>query len=119
MDLPVWFSGPKELLLLVQRTDISKISLDTPDYTSIVLPLTGIKRAMAIDFDPVDKYLYWTDDVVSTTESLAQLCFPDCAESDGVILFSLADPRDPPRPVGRGRAGGDCVGRRVPRMRRC
>jgi low density lipoprotein receptor-related protein 5/6 len=27
-----------------------------------VLPLNGVKHAIAIDFDPVDKMLYWTDE---------------------------------------------------------
>jgi low density lipoprotein receptor-related protein 5/6 len=59
------FTGPQELLLLVQKTDVCRISLDTPDYTQFVLPLMGIKHAIAIDFDPIDKHLYWTDDEVN------------------------------------------------------
>lgn len=56
------FDDVQEFLLLVQRTDIAQISLDTPDYSSITLPLKGLKHAIAIDFDPVEKFLYWTDD---------------------------------------------------------
>ncbi|XP_069679259.1 low-density lipoprotein receptor-related protein 6 [Periplaneta americana] len=55
-------NGAQEMLLLVQRTDICTISLDSPDYTNFVLPLVGIKHAIAIDYDPVNGYLYWTDD---------------------------------------------------------
>lgn len=33
---------PEELLLIVQRNEICRISLDSPDYTNFVLPLTGI-----------------------------------------------------------------------------
>jgi len=36
--------------------------LDSPDYTNFVLPLAGIKHAIAIDFDPVEELLYWTDE---------------------------------------------------------
>jgi len=36
--------------------------LDSPDYTNFVLPLNGVKHAIAIDFDPVDEMLYWTDE---------------------------------------------------------
>ncbi|XP_029038470.2 low-density lipoprotein receptor-related protein 6 isoform X1 [Osmia bicornis bicornis] len=54
--------GPEELLLIVQRNEICRISLDSPDYTNFVLPLTGIKHAIAIDFDPVQEMLYWTDE---------------------------------------------------------
>ena len=46
----------------MRRTDIRRISLDTEDHTDVVLPLTGIRHAVTVDFDPVDKYIYWTDD---------------------------------------------------------
>lgn len=55
-------SRSEQLLLIVQRTEICRISLDSPDYTNFVLPLTGIKHAIAIDFDPVDELLYWSDE---------------------------------------------------------
>ncbi|PNF27659.1 hypothetical protein B7P43_G15338 [Cryptotermes secundus] len=55
-------NGPQEMLILVQRVEICTISLDSPDYTNFVLPLSGIKHAIAVDYDPVDGYLYWTDD---------------------------------------------------------
>lgn len=58
----VFTSGPQNLLLLVRRTDLRRISLDTPDYTDVVLELDGIKHAIAVDFDPVEKQIYWTDD---------------------------------------------------------
>jgi low density lipoprotein receptor-related protein 5/6 len=54
------------MLILVQRVEICTISLDSPDYTNFVLPLTGIKHAIAVDYDPVDGYLYWTDDEASS-----------------------------------------------------
>ncbi|KAE8613421.1 hypothetical protein XENTR_v10007716 [Xenopus tropicalis] len=56
--------GATELLLLVRRTDLRRISLDTPDFTDIVLPLDDIRHAIAIDYDPVEGYIYWTDDEV-------------------------------------------------------
>ncbi|KAG8179495.1 hypothetical protein JTE90_027207 [Oedothorax gibbosus] len=55
-------NGPQDLLLLVRRTDLRRISLDTPDYTDVVLELDGIKHAIAVDYDPVEKQIYWTDD---------------------------------------------------------
>lgn len=53
------------MILLVQMTEICLISLDSPDHTSFPLNLHGIKHAMGIDYDPINGYLYWTDDVVS------------------------------------------------------
>ena len=59
-------NGPEKLLLIVQQTEICHLSLDSPDYTNFVLPLKGIRHAIAIDFDPVDEMLYWTDDKART-----------------------------------------------------
>ena len=55
--------GPEEMLLLARRTDLRQISLDTKDYTSIVLPL-NTNHAIAINYDPVEGHVYWTDDEV-------------------------------------------------------
>uniref|UniRef100_A0A673I3K9 EGF-like domain-containing protein n=1 Tax=Sinocyclocheilus rhinocerous TaxID=307959 RepID=A0A673I3K9_9TELE len=52
------------LLLLARRTDLRRISLDTPDFTDIVLQTDDIRHAIAIDFDPVEGHVYWTDDEV-------------------------------------------------------
>ena len=54
--------GPEKILFLARRRDLRKISLDTPDYTAVVLPLSNILHAIAIDYDPVEGYVYWTDD---------------------------------------------------------
>ncbi|XP_067906739.1 low-density lipoprotein receptor-related protein 6 isoform X2 [Heterodontus francisci] len=56
--------GASELLLLARRTDLRQISLDTPDFTDVVLQLDDIRHAIAIDYDPVEGYIYWTDDEV-------------------------------------------------------
>uniref|UniRef100_A0A673HZJ4 EGF-like domain-containing protein n=1 Tax=Sinocyclocheilus rhinocerous TaxID=307959 RepID=A0A673HZJ4_9TELE len=53
-----------QLLLLARRTDLRRISLDTPDFTDIVLQTDDIRHAIAIDFDPVEGHVYWTDDEV-------------------------------------------------------
>ncbi|CAB3370017.1 Hypothetical predicted protein [Cloeon dipterum] len=54
--------GVQELLLLVQRSEITNISLDTNDFYQTEIPLKGIKYAFAIDYDPVEKQIFWTDD---------------------------------------------------------
>uniref|UniRef100_A0AAR2JRQ2 EGF-like domain-containing protein n=1 Tax=Pygocentrus nattereri TaxID=42514 RepID=A0AAR2JRQ2_PYGNA len=56
--------GATQLLLLARRTDLRRISLDTPDFTDIVLHAEDIRHAIAIDYDPVDGHIYWTDDEV-------------------------------------------------------
>ena len=49
------------MLLLARRTDLRRISLDTPDFTDIVLQVDDIRHAIAIDYDPLDKFIYWVD----------------------------------------------------------
>ena len=60
--LYVMFTGPVHFLLLARKEDIRRISLDTPDFTDVAVPVADIKHAVAIDFDPVDKFVYWSDD---------------------------------------------------------
>lgn len=60
------YNGPQSFLLVAQRSFISKISLDSPDYTPYTLPLKDLKRALTIDFDPKTEYIYWADSLVSS-----------------------------------------------------
>ncbi|XP_039594902.1 low-density lipoprotein receptor-related protein 5 isoform X2 [Polypterus senegalus] len=57
-------SGAEEVLLLARRTDLRRISLDLPDFTDIVLKIDDIRHAIALDYDPVEGYVYWTDDEI-------------------------------------------------------
>lgn len=52
------------MLFFIQRTRLSSISLDSPDYTVNGLSLGRVKYAIAIDYDPVDGYIYWSDEEV-------------------------------------------------------
>jgi len=52
------------ILLLAARDNIRKVSLDTPDFTDSVIPLTGVINSIAIDYDPVSEKVFWTDDQV-------------------------------------------------------
>lgn len=45
-------------------SDIYLVHLDSPDYTPKILPLTNVTYSIAVDYDPVDNYLYWSDDDV-------------------------------------------------------
>jgi len=49
-------------LIVAKGTDIRQISLDTPDYTDIIIPLDGIKHVLAVDYHVDSGYLFWTDD---------------------------------------------------------
>jgi len=58
----------KEMInfLLVARgsNDIRRISLDTDDYTDVILPLSGIKHVLAVDYHVESGFIFWTDDEV-------------------------------------------------------
>ncbi|XP_037945125.1 low-density lipoprotein receptor-related protein 6 [Teleopsis dalmanni] len=54
-------NGTQDMLFIVQRGEISKISLDSPDFTIFPMPFGKVKYAIAIDYDPVDEYIYWSD----------------------------------------------------------
>ena len=47
---------------MARRTDLRTISLDTADHSDIVLPMTNIRNAVSIDYDPESDYVYWSDD---------------------------------------------------------
>lgn len=79
---------PEELLVIVQRNAICKLSLDSPDYTNFVLPLTGIKYAIAIDFDPVDEMIYWTDEKVCAIRR----AFLDGSGQEDVVSTEVSNP---------------------------
>lgn len=80
--------GATELLLLARRTDLRRISLDTPDFTDIVLQLEDIRHAIAIDYDPVEGYIYWTDDEVKAIRR----SFIDGSGSQFVVTAQIAHP---------------------------
>ena len=53
--------GPQNFILVAKRTELRLLSLDTPDHTAVVLPIHNIKQAVVIEFDPVEGFVYWTD----------------------------------------------------------
>jgi len=55
-------SGAGSILLLVRRTDLRWVSLDTVDFTDVVLDISDVLHAIAVEYDPIDQHVYWTDD---------------------------------------------------------
>ncbi len=43
-----------------RRADIRRISIET-NHNDVVIPLSGVKDAIALDFDINDNRIYWTD----------------------------------------------------------
>ena len=56
--------GAERILFLARRLDLRRISMDTTDHTAVILPLSNIRHAIAIDYDPEEGYVYWSDDEV-------------------------------------------------------
>lgn len=80
--------GPQNLLLLARRTDICLIYLDSPDYSYKVLPLNDVKYSIAVDYDPIDNFIYWSDDEVKKIQR-AKL---DGSQQEDVITNEILDP---------------------------
>ncbi|XP_059051324.1 low-density lipoprotein receptor-related protein 6 [Achroia grisella] len=60
------YNNPQMLLLVAQSWSISKISLDSPDFTPYTLPLKDLKKTQTVDFDPKTEYIYWADSMTKT-----------------------------------------------------
>lgn len=56
--------GPQEMLILSRRTEIDIVYLDSPDYSYKLIPLIDIKYTIAVDYDPIEDFVYWSDDEV-------------------------------------------------------
>lgn len=52
----------QEMIFLSRRFDLRTISLDTPDFTDVIINVKDVTHTIAIDYDPVRGYVYWTDD---------------------------------------------------------
>ncbi|XP_044734866.1 low-density lipoprotein receptor-related protein 6 [Chrysoperla carnea] len=82
------YEEAQNILLFAQRTFNSRISLDTPDYTAFVIPLKETKHTIALDFDPVDNFLYWTDDELKAIRR-AKL---DGSEEQDIVITEVNHP---------------------------
>ncbi|KAF0298635.1 Low-density lipoprotein receptor-related protein 6 [Amphibalanus amphitrite] len=87
-------AGPERLIILARRTDLRLISLDTPDHTDIMLPLKGVKQAVAVDYDPIEDQLYWTDEEVANgrVTQRIQRSRLDGTDQETVVVSELHNP---------------------------
>lgn len=49
------------MALVLTRTSLLTVSLDTAPYIDVALPFQNIRNAFAMDYDPIDKTVYWSD----------------------------------------------------------
>jgi len=79
------------ILLLAARKHIVKVSLDTPDFTDIVLPLNTVLNSIAIDFDPISDKVFWTDLADDKKPSIRSANL-DGSEETGVVMEDVNHP---------------------------
>jgi low density lipoprotein receptor-related protein 5/6 len=56
-------------LLVAHREDIKMVSLETSQFAISKIKVKNSKNVNAIDFDPIEKRLYWTDEFLKTINS--------------------------------------------------
>jgi hypothetical protein len=49
-----------QFLVFATMSDLRRISVDTPDKTDVVIPLSKVMSAVGIDFDAKNDMIYWT-----------------------------------------------------------
>ncbi|NXG74951.1 LRP5 protein, partial [Baryphthengus martii] len=54
-------SYPASFLLFSQKSAISRMIPDDQQSPDIILPMHGLRNVKAIDYDPLDKFIYWVD----------------------------------------------------------
>ncbi|OXB73785.1 UNVERIFIED_CONTAM: hypothetical protein H355_010331 [Colinus virginianus] len=54
-------SAPTSFLLFSQKSAISRMIPDDQQSPDIILPVHGLRNVKAIDYDPLDKLIYWVD----------------------------------------------------------
>lgn len=55
------FPAPTSFLLFSQKTAINRMVMDEQQSPDIILPIHNLRNVRAIDYDPLDKQLYWID----------------------------------------------------------
>ena len=51
----------RTFLLFSQKCAISRMIPDDQRSPDLILPLHGLRNVKAIDYDPLDKFIYWVD----------------------------------------------------------
>ncbi|CAH1173635.1 unnamed protein product [Phaedon cochleariae] len=88
LDRSTCHDAPQEMLLLAKRTEICLVYLDSPEYGWKALPVGHVEYGAAVDFDPVDKFIYWSDEEVEKIQR-ARL---DGSDKQDVVTTDLQDP---------------------------
>ena len=69
--------GPKRYLLVAMKSSIRRISLDTDDFSDVILGVIDVHNVIALDVDIADDKLYHSDvflDVIRSPSLISCLC---------------------------------------------
>ena len=55
-----------KFLMFARRTDIRVISFDTAIHSNVILPLNGLRSAIALDFDINQNQVFWSDVILDS-----------------------------------------------------
>lgn len=53
--------APRSFMIYSQRNSVVRLLPDSSDYPEAILPIQGLNRIKAVDFDPISHYLYWVN----------------------------------------------------------
>jgi len=54
-------AAPTSFLLFSQKTAINRMVMDEQQSPDIILPIHSLRSVRALDYDPLDRQLYWID----------------------------------------------------------
>ncbi|XP_070709677.1 low-density lipoprotein receptor-related protein 6 isoform X2 [Pempheris klunzingeri] len=81
-------SAPTSFLLFSQKTAINRMVIDEQQSPDIILPIHSLRNVRALDYDPLDKQLYWID----SKQNVIRRAQEDGNQSMTVVSSSLGGP---------------------------
>ncbi|XP_070536212.1 low-density lipoprotein receptor-related protein 4-like [Ptychodera flava] len=78
----------ERFLVFCRRTDIRLISFDTDERADTVIPLEGLRSAVALDWDQGAEHIYWTDVTLDTINRAKW----DGTEQEVIVDSSMESP---------------------------
>lgn len=82
------FTAPTQFMIYSRKNLAVRLLPDTADCPEAVLPIQGLKSIKAIDFDPVDNFLYWVSVNIIVIILLSLIVF-EILEFNSTSLFLL------------------------------
>ena len=59
----------EEVLIYAQGQNIRKIALSMANHPDVKIPLKGVEKVIALDYNPVTNMVYWSDQELNTINS--------------------------------------------------